>query len=224
MAGENRQIADIIRGIAGVDDLTNDTANRAHCRVTAVDIKKRTCSAKSLTGATIEFNNVALMTVVDDGFLLVPAIDSEVIISYGRQVKSQVIMYSEIQMLWAVVGDQQLKMTAKDGIQIFNDNYRIDVKDDGVTVANSAYKILLDSNGITMNDGGYGGLTKTPTLREELNKTHELLQALITVINGAAIPEPGGGSSALQAALKGAITGMQLGVYDDIENGKITHG
>lgn len=71
----------------------------------------------------------------------------------------------------------------------------------------------------------YGGLTKTPTLRDELNKTRSLLNAVIQVINGTPIPEPGSGSaSALQAALKVAITGQSLGSYDEIENEMIKHG
>ena len=74
------------------------------------------------------------------------------------------------------------------------------------------------------NGGDNGGLAITPKLVTELDKTNSLLQSIITVLSGSPVPEPGNGSpSALQIALKAAITGKQLGDYSDIENDKITH-
>lgn len=76
---------------------------------------------------------------------------------------------------------------------------------------------------ITTNATVYS-LTKTELLITELNKTNALLNALLAVINGTAIPEPGSGApSALQVALKAAITGQTLGNYTDIKNEKIKH-
>lgn len=86
---------------------------------------------------------------------------------------------------------------------------------------------LLYANEVELlqfNGGENGGLTITPELVEQLNKTNELLQAVIAVISGSPIPEPGNGSpSAFQTALKGAITGKTLGDYSNIEDTKITH-
>jgi hypothetical protein len=77
---------------------------------------------------------------------------------------------------------------------------------------------------IIINGGNNGGLTITPTLVENLNKTAQLLGALLNVINGAPIPEPGNGSaSALQTALADALTGQSLGSFNEIENEKIKH-
>jgi hypothetical protein len=77
---------------------------------------------------------------------------------------------------------------------------------------------------IEFNGGNNGGLAITPTLIDELNKTNALLQAIINIINGAAISEPGNGSaSALQTALKTAIINKKLGDYSQIENKQITH-
>ncbi len=74
------------------------------------------------------------------------------------------------------------------------------------------------------NGGSNGGLTNTPELKTQLDKTNELLQAIITVLSGSLIPEPGNGSpSALQTALKAVITGKTLGDYSQIEDTKITH-
>lgn len=86
-------------------------------------------------------------------------------------------------------------------------------------------QIIFTAGSIKFNDGSFGGLTKTPELRTNLDKTNDLLTALIDIINGPPIPEPGSGApSALQTALKAAIAGQALGIYTDIENEIITHG
>ena len=86
-------------------------------------------------------------------------------------------------------------------------------------------QIIFKADAIQFNDGSFGGLTKTLELRDQLNKTNQLLTALLNIINGPPIPEPGSSApSALQAALKAAITGQSLGDYSEIENPIITHG
>jgi hypothetical protein len=77
---------------------------------------------------------------------------------------------------------------------------------------------------ILYNGGDNGGLVITPKLVEELDRTNELLTALINTINGSPIPEPGNSApSALQTALKTAIATKSLGDYSAIENEKIKH-
>lgn len=78
---------------------------------------------------------------------------------------------------------------------------------------------------IQLRDGAFGGLTKTLELQLQLDKSNQLLAALLLVINGVPILEPGSGSpSALQIALKAALVGQQLGDFSQIENTNITHG
>jgi hypothetical protein len=56
-------------------------------------------------------------------------------------------------------------------------------------------------------------------LKTQIEKTNNLLQALINIISGAPIPEPGNGAnSALQAALTAAITGQTLGDFSNIKS------
>jgi hypothetical protein len=79
---------------------------------------------------------------------------------------------------------------------------------------------------IVLNGSEFGGLVKADVLKAELDKTNEAITAIIAVINSAApITEPGNGSpSALQAALKAAISGKKLGDYSKIQNEKVKHG
>lgn len=68
-----------------------------------------------------------------------------------------------------------------------------------------------------------GGLVNAKELKEQLDKTNDLLNSLLDIINGSPVTEPGNGApSALQVALKSAITAKELGTYDKIENAKIT--
>jgi hypothetical protein len=93
-----------------------------------------------------------------------------------------------------------------------------------VVVGQSTLEILSDGK-IRLNDGTYGGLVKIRELQAQLNKTNSLLSALIQILKGAPIPEPGNGApSALQLALKSAIASQSLGDYSNIENTLITHG
>lgn len=76
---------------------------------------------------------------------------------------------------------------------------------------------------ISMNGEDYS-LVKSEVLKEELDKTHNLLSALLNVLGGAPIPEPGNGApSALQAALSGAVAALSLGSFNNIANEKIKH-
>jgi hypothetical protein len=85
-------------------------------------------------------------------------------------------------------------------------------------------KVISKQCEFIFNDGSNGGLTITPELKTQLDKNNQLLQSVITIINGSPIPEPGNGApSALQAALAGAIAGKQLGDFSNIENDKVKH-
>lgn len=93
-----------------------------------------------------------------------------------------------------------------------------------VTQFSEVDKILTNCENVIYNEGSKGGLVNWPDAKVQLEKTNELLQALIGAINGAPIPEPGSGSpSALQAALKGALVGKQLGDYSNLEDTKVKH-
>lgn len=90
-------------------------------------------------------------------------------------------------------------------------------------VGNTSMEI---TNGLVkFNGGSFGGLTKTPELKTQLEKTNNLLTQILNVLTGPPITEPGNGSpSALQVALSAAIAGFELGDYTNIENKSITHG
>jgi hypothetical protein len=73
-------------------------------------------------------------------------------------------------------------------------------------------------------NGENGGLVIWPNTKTELDKVKDLLTAIVNVLDGAPIPEPGSGApSALQNALKTAITGKTLPSFEDLVNDKVKH-
>lgn len=91
----------------------------------------------------------------------------------------------------------------------------------------SCYENILkiDKDNIILNDGSFGGLVKVEELKTQLEKTNNVLNSILNIINGNPIAEAGNGApSALQIALKAAVVGKQVGDYSNIENEKIKHG
>ena len=89
------------------------------------------------------------------------------------------------------------------------------------------YFILYCTRAQSMKINGdqYGGLVKADVLKAELDKTNAVVNAILNVINGIVITEPGSGAaSALQTALKTAVTGKATGNFNSIKNDTIKHG
>lgn len=81
-----------------------------------------------------------------------------------------------------------------------------------------------EADEIVFRDGNNGGLTNTPELAEGLKKNNEILNAILSVISGAPITEPGNGAaSALQVALNTELSGKQTGDFSKIEDKNILH-
>lgn len=77
---------------------------------------------------------------------------------------------------------------------------------------------------IVMNNGENGGLVKVLPLVDGLEKNNRVLSAILEIIGGAPVNEPGNGlPSALQATLKARLSGLGVGDFSDLENKKITH-
>lgn len=98
---------------------------------------------------------------------------------------------------------------------------------DGTRIEYNKQSNELNVNGpvkIIFHEGENSGMVKAPVLAEESNKDKAIIDAMLSVLNGAQIPEPGNGApSALQIALKAALTGLESGQWETLENDKIKH-
>lgn len=81
--------------------------------------------------------------------------------------------------------------------------------------------LQVDTNGFVFN-GGSTGMVKADVLKTESEKDKAILDALLQIITGAPIPEPGlGAPSAFQAALTAVLTGKTSGDWTTLQNDKI---
>lgn len=90
------------------------------------------------------------------------------------------------------------------------------VKSEGI----SKMKVTKDS--IIFDKGENGGMVKAKELKAQSEKDKQILDALLQVINGPQILEPGNGSpSAFQIALIAVLADKKTGEWDNLENEKI---
>jgi hypothetical protein len=100
----DRSIRDAINQITG-----NHLADKVYsvdATVVSVDSIKRVCTCQLVGGkANNTFENVRLMASVDDGFLLIPALDSNVCIIFSDFTDPYISQYGEIDKVIIRGGD-----------------------------------------------------------------------------------------------------------------------
>ena len=85
-----------IQALAGTN--LADEIHMAVATVKAVNLDEYTCTVELTSGnAAVYRSNVRLMAAVDDGMLLVPAIDSPVIIAWSTRNQPYVALFSQLQ-------------------------------------------------------------------------------------------------------------------------------
>lgn len=180
-------IRDALRTIIGANNGGEDMFSAV---VDSVSIETRSCSVTTISNdVEVELPNVWLMADIDNGQLIVPKVGSTVLIANNSQLQPFVLMFSEIDSAWWVVGNSQFKIT--DGL-------------------------------IQANDGSNGGLTITPELKKQLDKTNTVLTAIANTLQ-TWTPVAGDGGAALKAAIIAALTGKTVGDFSNIEDKKFTH-
>lgn len=88
--------ADIIKGLREIIKDPNANGNITIGTVTDVDLASRTCYVEPIDEAIPDFIGCRLMTDIETGFLIIPAIDSQVTVMQLGQGDSQVIQFSTI--------------------------------------------------------------------------------------------------------------------------------
>ena len=167
-------------------------------KVISVDESEFTCDADPVDGgATI--GKIRLKPVIDSddkGMIVIPTKDSYILIGLLMNKDTQPFMVQ-----WSKAEKVMIR-------------------------TNNGATLEMDTQGrIKINGDSLGGLVKVRPLKTGLDKNNLVLNALLTVIKSAPIPEPGSGSpSAFQQALNAAVSLLQLGDFSEIENSKVMHG
>lgn len=112
------ELKQAIRTIVGLDQF--DNVKYIVCDVVSVNESSRSCSVTTVSdGNETSLDDVMLMIESDDGFLLLPAVDSTVVVAMSDKVAPFVCFFSEIQKVLLIVGDSSI--TAEPDKITFND-------------------------------------------------------------------------------------------------------
>lgn len=75
--------------------------------VTSVDVDARTCTVTTIGGnAVTDLVDVHLMAAVGDGLLVVPEIDSAVVVMWSKRMQPCVVMYSDIKEIYLTASNR----------------------------------------------------------------------------------------------------------------------
>jgi hypothetical protein len=114
----DRQIKEAIQHLAGTHN--KDEIKVVQCEVESVDVDTRTCNVVTISGlATYTIENVALMSAIDDGVLILPKVGSIVSVIHNKKGIKFVSQFSEVESIVIITGDTTIEI--KDGLVQFND-------------------------------------------------------------------------------------------------------
>jgi hypothetical protein len=127
-------------------------------KVSEINEANGTCTVEAISGnASTEITNVEFQTVVSDGVLIIPRIDSEVKVLFSKYTDPFIVQYSEVEKIY----------WAGDLIQ-FNDGELggmvkvISLTDKLNTIENKINSIISTFNSHTHSNGGGGSPTGAP--------------------------------------------------------------
>ena len=204
----NRQIIEAVQRMTGT--LLKDNVGLLSATVDSVNAEKRTCVVTTVSNqGSMTIENVQLMASVDDGFLLIPTIDSTVIIAYSTFNQPFICLFSGVEKVLLVAGEN---------------NASIQVDADGLLLEIAETKVLISDGEIKLNDGAMGGLVKVIQLTQKLNNLEGKVNQLITAYNShvhTGVTTGAGSSATTPTQVTGSLTPTQRA---DIENEKIIQG
>jgi hypothetical protein len=94
-----------------------DTVYLVTANVISVDENAGTCSVETISGnASVNLTNVELQTVISDGLLIVPRVDSEVKVIYSKYTTPFIVQYSEIEKMYLSADLVQFDDGSKGGL------------------------------------------------------------------------------------------------------------
>lgn len=100
---------------------------------------------------------------------------------------------------------------------------RVEDTDDWMILAvGEMDKYLVDCDQVVYNGGTNGGLLNWPDAKEQLDKTNQVVQALVDALTGWT-PVPSDGGAALKTYATAQLAGKSIGSFDGLEDTKVTH-
>lgn len=152
----DRSIISAIRKMTGTYDA--DQVYLVTGKVTAINEAAGTCTVEAISGnATTELTNVEFQTVVSDGVLIIPRIDSEVKVLFSKYTDPFIAQYSEVEKIYLSADLVQFEDGNLGGMVKV-----ISLTDKLNTIENKINSIITAYNSHTHSNGNAGAPTGTP--------------------------------------------------------------
>lgn len=114
----NRAIKDTIKQLAGT--FNKDMIAFVECTVSSVNAGAQTCDCVAISGsAETEIPNVKLSAEANDGVVIIPKVDSTVIVGLSSRIGAFVAMFEDLDSYQIVINET--KFLISDGLIKFND-------------------------------------------------------------------------------------------------------
>lgn len=191
----DRDIQTAIQKLAGT--FKRDSVTMLAGTVKSVDEDKATCVV--VVENDVEVPDVRLQSVICDGLLILPVVESDVMILFSKQNEPFICLYSDIKKWYMQVGDSSDTIT-DDGKRIFNDGKfggLIKVKDP--------------------DDSNIGLLKK-------INNLENLVNNILTTLKSTTIPLAPSGTYPFAPLYTSLSNIAPITSESDITSNLITHG
>lgn len=163
----NRKIIEAVQKMSGTQ--LTDNVKLVAANVDSVNEAERTCVVTTISSqGSVTIEDVQLMASIDDGILLVPQIDSTVIVSYSTFNAPYISLFSGLEKVLIVAGEN---------------NASVQIDKDGLLLEIADTKLIINDGLTQFNDGSLGGLVKVIELTQKLNNLENLVNGLITKYN-----------------------------------------
>jgi hypothetical protein len=113
-------VSELIRAIQKVADKSpKQNVKVLECEVVSVNIEEKTCVVKSVSIEDTEISEVKMQATNNDGFCLVPAIESMVVVSVTKTKEPFIILTSDIDKILCVIDGNNFYTFDSEGF-VFN--------------------------------------------------------------------------------------------------------
>ncbi|HAS45879.1 MAG TPA: hypothetical protein DCS93_35685 [Microscillaceae bacterium] len=214
-----------------VESIPGDSKN-LRAKIIAVDEVHRTCEVEPLNGdADIPDTRLtaSIDTEIVGGTVFIPKIGSSVIVSFLDTSDSEayVSKFGEVAKIIFKFSDTAFVELSEQELIYQNQETEVTFtpSEQSFKVGEVLFEIKQDK--LLLNGETGGGLLNISELKAAWNQNKAILDALLQVIGGAPINEPGNGApSALQITLKAALAGKQPVAFNEgkLTSKKVMHG
>lgn len=229
-----------------MDDITNEFINsirkivesipidsrNVRAKVVAVNEEERTCEVEPLNGDA-DIPDARLTASIDPemlgGIVFIPKVGSFVIASFldASDTEAYISNFGEVEKVIVKFSETVFVELSEGRFHYKNGQTEVNF-----TSSQQSFKVgeiffEIQQDKLLLNGENGGGLLNTSELKTAWNQNKAILDALLQIFTGTPINEPGNGSpSALQLALKTALTGKQAGTFSEstIVSQKVMHG